>query len=387
MTAPAFVVPDFRDVQQLALGQAAGFARAERVFLERQGEGTSPAARRLARLEDELLEAFLGGVPLVPGSPAARYLEAAAQRAEDARRRMQFALCGPLRELLAFPGYPYPLPLDCEPISRAEAKRRLPALEGSDLLRDILHPVPGQKPPRPVAARPGVARAVPAAPARGPKKPRRPREPRSPRAPRSRRAPRVPRGPRRPRAARTPRTPRQRPKPKARLPECGYPCAWHYYCVRSLHENFKGVPSRCMRMHESQANAAIDAGYEVIETDECEECGGEGCSGPFAGLFTAVTRFLFGNPAQPAARRPFEAPSEVRRRRAQRRYALRQLLSNPPRLPEEQGGPPAVMAEGGAFYLVSSPKFPQIPPNRLWLLPAQRDAAIAGGYTVTGPVP
>lgn len=387
MTAPAFVVPDFRDVQQLALGQAAGFARAERVFLERQGQGDAPAARRLAQLEHELLDAFLGGAPLRPGSAAARYLEAAAQRAEDARRRMQFALCGPLRELLAFPGYPYPLPLDCEPISKAEAKRRLPLLVGSELLRDILHPVPGQKPPRPVAGPPAVARAVPAAPARGPKKPRRPREPRSPRAPRSRRAPRVPRGPRRPRAARTPRTPRQRPKPKARLPECGYACAWHYYCVRSLSPNFEGVPARCMRLHESQANAAADAGYEVILTDECEECGGEGCSSAFAGHLTALARLLFGSPATPAAEPVSRIPSEVRRRRLKRQYELRQLLSNPPRLPEEQGGPPAVMGEGGAFYLVSSPAFPQLAPNRIWLLPAQRDAARAGGYTVVGPVP
>ena len=29
----------------------------------------------------------------------------------------------------------------------------------------------------------------------------------------------------------------------------------------------------------------------------------------------------------------------------------------------------------------------QLAPRRLWLLPSQRDAAIAGGYTVTGPVP
>jgi hypothetical protein len=80
----------------------------------------------------------------------------------------------------------------------------------------------------------------------------------------------------------------------------------------------------CHRLHASQAAAASAAyaGSSITRTEECEDCEGKGCTGPFAGPFVALIDKLFAKPAYSPALTEPERRAVRARRRQQRKYLI-----------------------------------------------------------------
>jgi hypothetical protein len=388
MPAPAFRPPIFQ--ADAAVAGALGLASSELTQLKNRGKGDTPAARRLAALIKELMPVYQGLRPLVPGSALALAVEAATRRAEQAKDKVRFAVCGITETLSAFPPGLGLLPADCTPVTRREAKELARMLDDAGALEGLLPPELGQRPARPAvpgARPPAAVRAVsPGAPGL----PRPPRKPRPPRAARSARPPRVPRPPRRPRRPRPPRPSRAAKKPR-RLPKIGGKGSGRgWWCVKQTSEKWKGIPPRCHNLHASQAAAASAVGGATFtRTEDCEDCQGAGCNGPFGAYFTAVLEKLFGAPPRAAA----ETPLETRARKAavrQRRRFLVALERTAGDFDASIHAPPSLQPPGYGWYRCSTPATP----NRaafthvVWIHASQAAAAnsAAGGMFCEGPL-